>query len=118
MAFRSYVTSKRLLSLHGGASSLFLGLDNGEIEEWNAAGEVEHTYKGHTSWILCLLEHAGYLWSGSGDETVRLWNIQTGDCVKTIQVTFALSSFCIWQGNVVGGGYSYLHTWNSEGQQV
>src|SRR5690242_8316141 len=120
MTLRSFVTRWSVTLLHGGSSSLFVGLQNGGIEEWNAAGEVQHIYKGHAEfkWVKCLLEHKGHLWSSSYDKTVRVWKMDTGVCVKTMQTPEPIHSLCIWQGDVVGGSISYLHTWNSEGQQV
>ena len=38
MVLRSYTKSVLATALHGGSSSLFVGFNNGDIEEWNAVG--------------------------------------------------------------------------------
>lgn len=77
-------------------------------------GRCEHMRD--TSSVLCMLEHAGHLWSGSDDETVRLWNVHTGECVRVIQTKRSVGAMCVWRGNVVGVG-AYC-VWNSAGDQM
>ncbi|XP_041375596.1 ribosome biogenesis protein bop1-like [Gigantopelta aegis] len=45
-------------------------------------------YKGHSDMVRCLsVEHSGqWLASGSDDETIRLWEVATGRCLKTIHM--------------------------------
>src|SRR5690242_4641215 len=118
MALRSFAPEDLVRTLYGGLSSLFVGYERSTIQAWNAAGEVQHTYKGHTRRIKCLLEHAGHLWSASDDKTVRVWNIDTGECIKTIQCQGTVFSLCEWQGNIVDGGEGGTYMWDTEGEQL
>jgi WD40 repeat protein len=40
--------------------------------------------EGHIRAVTCLLIHNDILWSGSADRTLRVWDIQSGRCVGTI----------------------------------
>ena len=48
-------------------------------------GEIVRTLRGHTSGVngICL-SSPGILASGASDETVRFWNLETGECIKTL----------------------------------
>ncbi|GAB1543678.1 NB-ARC domain-containing protein [Scytonema sp. NUACC21] len=60
-------------------------------------GQCFQTLQGHTYWVLCIafspipsvptLVRAvgGILASGSADQTVRLWDVETGQCLKILQ---------------------------------
>lgn len=97
-------------------NSLFIGLKNGIIEEWNNPGQRIRTYNGHTFWIRCLLECEGKLWSVSY-EKITLWNVHTGECMKTVHMESAVYCLCEWKGNIISGGYyHYLTEWNSNGE--
>ena len=43
------------------------------------------TLAGHTGSVNCVCEVGGILASGSGDETVKLWDVGSGTCVKTLE---------------------------------
>lgn len=42
---------------------------------------------GHDNWVRALVFHPSgkYLLSGSDDHTIRVWELATGRCVKTVQ---------------------------------
>jgi WD40 repeat protein len=42
---------------------------------------------GHTNWIwsVAFSPDGSLLTSGSADATVKLWDVQTGECLKTLQ---------------------------------
>lgn len=62
------------------------GLDN-KVKLWAAeSSEVESDWKGHTAWIQSV-DYRGdgkQLASGSLDATIKLWDLETGQCAKTI----------------------------------
>lgn len=45
-----------------------------------------HTLKGHSNYIFCLQfgPTGGMLASGSFDESIRLWDVRSGRCLKAI----------------------------------
>ena len=50
-------------------------------------GERLGTYEGHTGsvWDICLNRQATRLLSASADTTVKLWNVETGECIATLE---------------------------------
>ncbi|MGB6298413.1 MAG: hypothetical protein WBF90_19825 [Rivularia sp. (in: cyanobacteria)] len=44
--------------------------------------------KGHTSWVRSVAwsPNNKYLMSGCKDETIKLWDIHTGRCLKTLKI--------------------------------
>ena len=62
------------------------GLDNC-AKLWNAeSGEVAANFAGHTAWVKSVdYRHDGkQLASGSNDASIKLWDLATNQCVKTI----------------------------------
>ena len=41
------------------------------------------TLRGHTSWVKDLKLRGDHLFSCSDDETIKCWDLNTGNCVKT-----------------------------------
>merc|ERR1712166_55222 len=50
-------------------------------------------YKGHTFGVYCVQEYQGSLYTGSLDETVRQFNIETGDLLHTFEIETMIQSF-------------------------
>ncbi|CAM9948350.1 unnamed protein product, partial [Choristocarpus tenellus] len=54
---------------------------------WNAeTGDLNHTYRGHATEIVCLSfdPHGTMIATGSMDNTARLYDVQSGECLHTL----------------------------------
>jgi WD40 repeat protein len=51
------------------------------------AGKCVLTYKGHEEYVysVCFSPDGQYALSGSGDHTLKLWNVRSGKCVRTFK---------------------------------
>jgi WD40 repeat protein len=66
---------------------LATGIDN-EIWLWHVADSRQLlSFKGHISWVhtVAFSPDGQILASGSNDQTVRLWDVNTGQCLKTLR---------------------------------
>ena len=104
-------------------SSLFIGLNTGKILEWIEPGEITRTLQGHAACVHCLLECGEMLWSGSDDHTIKVWNISTGESIKTIQTTSDVTCLVQWKETIVSGGWKYngdpfLYVWSRDGESI
>ena len=72
--------------------------DEGAIKFWNITnGKLLRNLGGHTKnieWSLDML-NAQTLVSGSWDQTIKLWNWQTGNNVRTIQANVQIRSLAV-----------------------
>jgi len=60
------------------------------LKVWNLSdNSYIFALNGHTGSISCIkLSSDGSIFSGSEDKTVKIWNIQSGECLLTIKETF------------------------------
>ncbi|KAL5863605.1 hypothetical protein ACOSQ3_001119 [Xanthoceras sorbifolium] len=84
---------------------LFAGAQDGDILAWKGSSETRSpfqlavTMKGHILPVICLAVGGGgkRLYSGSMDNTIRVWNLQTLQSVMTLQGhTDAVMSLLCW----------------------
>lgn len=92
---------------------LFVGETSGNIIQFRNLGQQEKTFVGHTAYIGCLLRSKEVLWSTSQDGSIRLWNIQNGECIKWINSTY-IPQLVVWKEFVVCG----QGIWNADGTLV
>lgn len=59
---------------------------------WSANGERLGTYNGHQGaiWTVDVSPNTVLLATGAADNTVRLWNVKTGECVKVWEFSTAV----------------------------
>jgi WD40 repeat protein len=44
------------------------------------------TLQGHSNWVRCVVQLSdGSICSGSGDNSLKIWNVSNGECLKTLQ---------------------------------
>ncbi|KIM89589.1 hypothetical protein PILCRDRAFT_1933 [Piloderma croceum F 1598] len=95
-----------------------LHLKTGKADKWPAIIAV---LEGHTDFVSCVafLQDGKRIVSGSGDKTIRVWDVDTGDVVVgplyghaslLISVTFSQDSKLI----VSGSGNDTIHTWDAD----
>ena len=69
-------------------NKVLIGCKDYGIKVWDivAAGApiALASLEGHTNHVLSITKSAGTALSGSGDETVRLWDLRTSSCVRTM----------------------------------
>ena len=61
------------------------------------------------------------LWSGSDDKTIKVWNISTGESIKTIQTTSEVKCLVQWRETIISGGGNtdiYLCVWSRDGEAL
>ena len=60
------------------------------VRMWNPKnGKQIHHCEGHDGWVQALSFSSDglYLASASDDESVRVWDVLTGECIKVLEVT-------------------------------
>ena len=73
--------------------------DDKTVKLWKVStGQCVHTFSGHTAWVhsrsnsnkskkvrsCCFSSDGKLIASASGDKTIRLWNVESRKCIKTL----------------------------------
>ena len=105
-------------------NTIAVGLDRGEIIVLNAfTGSHMATFSGHTDSVTCLTfsSNGVLLVSGSNDNSVKLWDVQTGGTIKTffLGTTKCVHSISISaDSTMIASGYldgtAYIHNIRTE----
>lgn len=96
---KAYVTEMIIMPVPNQPAFLIVGLTNGSIEMWRLDGKLfphVRTLERHTQAVKCLAvstssskpqmpDERCLLVSGSDDNTVRLWNALTGQCLRVYE---------------------------------
>lgn len=78
---------------------------------------AKHFQVGHDNWIRSLVFHPSgkFLLSASDDKTIRIWDLVTGRCTKTVDAHGHFVTCMAW-GRAVSGGSA--ETNGSSGKEV
>ena len=53
-------------------------------KNWRKGTHTIKTFTGHSDGVTCLQFNRKYLMTGSYDTTIKIWKIDSGECVKTL----------------------------------
>lgn len=72
------------------------------------------TFEGHTDGVTCLQFNRKYLMTGSYDNTVKIWKVETGECLRTLTGhTKPIRSLVFDSQKLITGGLdSTIKVWN------
>lgn len=60
------------------------------LGEYLPTSSCLHVLSGHEGMITCLVSHGKMLSSGSVDQSVRVWNISSGQCMHKLEAATGL----------------------------
>ena len=64
------------------------GSDDKTFKVWqlSSSGQRLKTFPGHSNYVYCLYRLSdGYLCSGSGDNSIKFWDVRSEECIKTLE---------------------------------
>ncbi|XP_027922329.1 zinc finger CCCH domain-containing protein 48-like [Vigna unguiculata] len=108
----------RILHMAVGNDILFVGAEDGVITAWRESSETKSPFElagsliGHTESVVCLIVSLNVGWnmlySGSMDQSIKVWNIDTLQCTMTLnEHTGVVTSLLCWE--------KYLFSSSSDG---
>jgi WD40 repeat protein len=89
-----------LFSLEFAKNLLISSGKDGTIRLWDSLNEWKciRVLYGHTNNVYCLrVNLAGQLVSGSKDKSIRIWNVDTGECIRVIQTDSCIYRFELYE---------------------
>lgn len=73
-------------------------------------------FEGHTDIITSIFPHSSWLWTASRDNTIRIWNINTKECVKILNDAGGGQVTCMIGTShdqvLTGGSDGRIRSWN------
>lgn len=76
-------------------------------------GETKE-YQGHTGWVYCLQVQGQHLFSGGDDNSIKVWDIETGDMVdELLSHENGVTCLNFAHKDLMSGGYDhYIYIWD------
>ncbi|CAK9438794.1 uncharacterized protein LODBEIA_P30180 [Lodderomyces beijingensis] len=83
-------------------------------KNWRKGVHTVKSFVGHTDGVTCLQFNRKYLMTGSYDTTIKIWKIESGECVKTLRGhTKGVRSLVFDNQKLITGGLdSTIKVWN------
>ncbi|WVF68795.1 hypothetical protein IAT40_003567 [Kwoniella sp. CBS 6097] len=76
-----------LACVHWKGDHIVTGDNDKLVKLYNAStGELSRTFAGHTDLVRSVMmgEEEGVIFSGSYDKTIRMWDVQSGECIRVL----------------------------------
>lgn len=110
-------TAISAVTLSPDATQLFCAAGDNVIRCWAVADGTEvRTFTGHTAAVSSLSVSGQTLASGAADSTVRVWNLQTGAIIRSINHAAAVSSIAVSPKGLIiasGGADKLVKLWTA-----
>ena len=96
----------RCMDMH--LTTLFTSADDMCIRKWDVNSYQQLVaFKGHEASVLSICyTRKNHLWSGSEDNTVKVWNPENGSCLKTFRVDAPVSTLRFFGNRVWCGAWN------------
>lgn len=93
---------------------LVFGNEHGEIGVWDNASNAHSRLIGHRGAVYTMVRlSTDTLASGASDRTVRIWNVNTGDCLQTLEGHHrAVHVLISLPGGALASASDEVHMWN------
>ncbi|KAH1209460.1 Zinc finger CCCH domain-containing protein 48 [Glycine max] len=93
----------RVRAMTVGNNTLFAGAEDGVIFAWRGSSKADSPFElvasltGHTKPVVCLVVGCKMLYSGSMDQSIKVWDMDTLQCTMTLNDhTDAVTSLICW----------------------
>ncbi|KAL5158459.1 Zinc finger CCCH domain-containing protein 48 [Glycine soja] len=93
----------RVRAMTVGNNTLFAGAEDGVIFAWRGSSKADSPFElvasltGHTKAVVCLAVGCKMLYSGSMDQSIKVWDMDTLQCTMTLNDhTDAVTSLICW----------------------
>ena len=97
----------RAIDFDSSTGTLFSAADDRTLRSWDTSlFQMKSTYKGHTASVLTLAVIGERIWSGSEDQTLKIWNKYTQKTIKTVNLRAPVGSLLVVGDRVVVGTWA------------
>lgn len=65
---------------------MYVGVFDATIDRWNlTSGTLYSSYNGHSDYVKSLVLHEKMLYSGSRDNSVRIWDVASRETIEVFE---------------------------------
>jgi WD40 repeat protein len=113
LKFKFSVKDFGRLTFFDGKQQIACCVDN-TIQIWDLEkGESVKAFQGHTDLVTSLVKiSSDKMASGSWDKSIKIWSIETGDCLRTIATEKKVLSLEVLSESTIISADNDIHIWN------